>query len=339
MLSPIKHHAQRALALNPDSPWGHVALANYYSYLGEWALERSEAALADKLAANSAEILHATSGLHWEVGERDQTTRNLERASKLDPLSADIALSLGVHLFAARRHAKAESLLNRVIILAPDRPETYMYKAWLYLSWHGDLSEARAVLQSAVQKLGPERAFVAGFLRSEWWASRILASDPWYRTTLMGVTLGAPDLDSVQYYMHKAGLLQGLGRDPDARPYWDSVVPIIEGRIGTLPRESRGWATAQLHMNLALALVGLGRKEPALREARRADELDNPTGWPGALAMALTLAAAGEHAAATAQFKRVMSMDNWVTPKFLSLDPALKPLRQTPEYQRLLAHH
>jgi hypothetical protein len=211
-----------------------------------------------------------------------------------------------------------------------------MYKAWLYLSWHGSLAEARAVLQTAVQKLGPERAFVAGFLRSDWWASRILAADPWFRATLEQVSLGPPDLDSVQYYMHKAGLFQGLGEEKNARTYWDSVVPVVKARLQNLPGATRGWTAVQIHADLALAYAGLGRKEDAIVEARRADQLDAGMRFYGPLSLALTRAAAGESEAAVEQFERVLAVPNWVTPKFLALDPALKPLRQIPRFQRLL---
>lgn len=336
-LALAQRHAERALTLNPNLAWGHLALANYYYTTGDWGRERSELELAEKFGSTSGEILRGTGSLEWGLGDYDRMIVNFHRAFELDPLSADQALTLGVAYFGVRQHAEAERYIDRAIALAPDKPESYMFKAWLYLSWHGNATEARAVLQTAVQRLGPERGFVAGFLSSEWWASRLMATDPWYRSMIDRVSLGPPDLDSVSYYMHKAGFFQGLRQDRNAHTYWDSVVVVVQGRLGRLPPEaSRGPVAMVLHAKLGLAYAGLGNKEQAVREARRAAELDQQQKFVGPCTLALTYASFGEHEAAVEQFERVLSVPNWVTAKFLALDPALVPLRQIPRFQGLL---
>jgi serine/threonine protein kinase/tetratricopeptide (TPR) repeat protein len=329
-------HAEHALALNPDLAWGHLALADYYLCKGDWEHHRSEVALAEKFGANSGEILQLTSWLHYGLGEYDGFVRNSERAFELDPLSADNALTLGVAYFTLRRHAEAERYIDRAIALDPGKPESYMYKTWLYLSWHGSVDEARSVLQTAVEKLGPERAFAGGFLQSYWWVSRILAKDPWYRSMLGQVSLGAPDLDSTNYYMHKAALFEGLHEGRKARAYWDSVVTVVGGRL----RRPLAGALWDHHSQLALGNAGLGNKEEAIREARRVAELAPRGVVLVPLVMALTYAEVGERDAAVEQFERLASFPgNWVTPKFLALDPTLEPLRQVPRFRRLLGGH
>ena len=165
-LALASRHAERALALNPNLAWGHLALATYYLNVGDWERDRSELALAEKFGSNSGEILEGIAGLYYQLGEFDRSVRNYQRAVELDPLSAVIALDIGVSYFAQRRHSEAEGYIDRAIGLAPSKPDAYMFKAWLYLSWHGSVDEARGVLQAAVQKLGAERAFAAGFLGS-----------------------------------------------------------------------------------------------------------------------------------------------------------------------------
>ena len=329
-------HAERALALNPDLAWGHFALAGHYLCKGDWEHDRSEVALAEKFGANSGEILQLTSWLHYGLGEYDGFVRNSERAFELDPLSADNALTLGVAYFTLRRHAEAERYIDRAIALDPGKPESYMYKTWLYLSWHGSVDEARTVLQTAVQQLGPERAFAGGFLQSYWWVSRILAKDPWYRTMLGHVSLGAPDLDSANYYMHKAALFEGLHEGHKARVYWDSVVTVVGGRLGRAPAGT----LFDLHSRLAVGNAGLGNKEKAISEARRTAALAPGESFAVPLVLGLTHAELGEREAAVEQFERLTSLPgNWVTPKFLTLDPTLESLRQVPRFRRLLEGH
>jgi serine/threonine-protein kinase len=334
-----RRHAERALALNPDLAWGHLALANYFAYNGDWQQVSSEVALAEKFGSNSGEVLDLTTGLLSSLGEVDHVLRNRRRALELDPLSPSTNLGLGVDYFALRRHAEGAPYIDRAIALAPDKPESYMYKAWLQLSWHGSVADARSVLQTAVQRLGPERGFVAGFLSSSWWASRLLAQDRWYRSMLEHASLGPPDLDSADYYMHKAGLFEGVGQQRKARAYWDSVIPVLTGRLREMPNGSNGFTSIFLHQNLAWAYAGLGMKEEAILEARKVDNLDQRQRFQGPLSLALTYAAVGESEAAAAQFERVLSTPNWVTPKFLAIDPALIPLRQVPRFRRLLEHN
>jgi len=330
-------HAERSLALHPDLAWGHLALAFSYAATGDWEPCRSEVALAEKLGGTSGEILSLTTLPLSELGDISGVLRNDLRALELDPLSADNTLGLGVDYFAFRRHAEAARYIERAIALAPDKPESYMYLAWLQLSWHGSIAGARAVLQTAVEKLGPERAFVAGFLRSYWWSSRLLAKDPWYRSMLERVSLGPPDLDSASYYMHKAGLFQGLDQGRHARAYWDSAAAVVRGRLGKLPGEaSRGRVARTLHEDLGLAYAGLGNKESAIREAGQVNKLDRRQKFWGPLVVALMYAALDEREAAVEQFERILATPNFVTPKFLGLDPALAPLQQVPRFRRLV---
>jgi eukaryotic-like serine/threonine-protein kinase len=57
--STAQRHAERALALDSSLAWGHLALANWYFRETNWERFRAEAAAADGLAPNSAEILEA----------------------------------------------------------------------------------------------------------------------------------------------------------------------------------------------------------------------------------------------------------------------------------------
>ena len=47
-------------------------------------------------------------------------------------------------------------------------------------------------------------------------------------------------------------------------------------------------------------------------------------------------AALDEREAAVEQFERILAIPNFVTPKFLGLDPALAPLQEVPRFRRLV---
>jgi tetratricopeptide (TPR) repeat protein len=272
--------------------------------------------------------------LYSNVDDYDRRLRNYERAMELDPLSWQITLDLGVTYFAMRRSAEAERYFNRAIAMAPAQPDPFMYKTWLYLSWHGSVSEARTVLQTAVQRLGQDSGFTVGFLKSFWWASRLLARDPWYRATLERVSL-RDGLDSSSYFEHKAGLHEGLRQPARARVYWDSAAAVLEGRLRAGAR-SRGLALARILESLAMVHAAQGKSEQALEEAGRAVE-GEPATADRALTLAIVNAQLGHGEAAAEQFERLVKIpDGWVTPQFLALDPTLTPLRAVPRFRALL---
>ncbi|MCI0407854.1 MAG: hypothetical protein L0191_04695, partial [Acidobacteria bacterium] len=100
--------------------------------------------------------------------------------------------------------------------------------------------------------------------------------------------------------------------------------------------------TANLHSALGIALAGLGQKEQALGEGRRAvellpvsrDALDGPFRIRDLAHIYLMV---GEHEEALDQLEALaaLSHGNPVPAPLLRLDPTWTPLRQEPRFKRL----
>jgi len=335
-------HAERALELKAGLALGYLAKV-YYLQEEYQDAARARPDLERALAAdpNSSEILRLAAELYLEdLGDWDLALQYALRALELDPLNSNNAMGVGYAYFALRRFAEAETYIDRAIQLAPDRYDLYMYKAWLYLCWQGDIARASEVLQEAVQEVGRERPF-AVFLGpgSHWWVSRILAADEWYRQMVEQIILGPPDIDTASYYLHKAALFDGLGDRDRARSYYDSLAPLAELRLQAGPPSMM----AMLNTQLGVAYAGLGNKEDAIREGRRA--LDLASSIPGGkgiffeLNMGLIYAMVGEYDAAVEQFEHVLSQPHYTTVALLMLDPALAPLREVPRFQALVERY
>ncbi|HXI19911.1 MAG TPA: hypothetical protein VNH46_02425, partial [Gemmatimonadales bacterium] len=324
-LAASRQHADRALALQPGLALAHLARAIWAYKVDDRHRVMAEAAEAERLAPNSAEILEATATLYWRYNENALMARNYERAFALDPLSWGVALDLGVAYFGLHRNAEAERQIDRAIALDSTQPDAYMYKAWLYLSWKGSVPAASEVLQTSVRRLGPRRGFAQPFLSSYWWVSRLMARDPWYRDMLERVSLERGEIDSVPYYAHRAAMAEGLGQRERSRALWDSVAGVVRGRLQQdVPPER----ASILHSELAVALAALGDSQGALAEADRSD---------GDLTHAMAYAELGDGEHAAVYFERLMREANWLTPTFLALDPTFEPLRSNPRFARLLA--
>jgi tetratricopeptide (TPR) repeat protein len=101
---------------------------------------------------------------------------------------------------------------------------------------------------------------------------------------------------------------------------------------------------ASRHVTLGLVLAGLGEKELAIAEGKRAVELlpesqDALDGPKVTLALAQIYAWTGESDEAIQLLDRSLSTPNGITVSFLKLDPIWEPLRGDPRFQALIDRH
>jgi tetratricopeptide (TPR) repeat protein len=221
--------------------------------------------------------------------------------------------------------------LNRAIELNPDDAQNYMFFAYWFLS-QGDLVAAREVLQRGERAIGGQRT-AAAFFASVPNGSRILAQDAWYRGLLERVSLRSADLDSSEYYAHKAMAGEGMGDTARARAYWDSVLTI------RTPRPASASPSHSSNVALAYAAEGDGRRALAL-----AGSLSKTHPWSCSaaeytLALVETAVGLGDEAAGHWEDLVLRKPGAFATPKFLSLDPGLRQLRANPGFRRLLGEY
>ncbi len=141
--------------------------------------------------------------------------------------------------------------------------------------------------------------------------------------------------DTGSYYLARAILYERAGQQREALAYFDSARATLGGRVDTRPEDAR------LHAELGLAYAGLGRKEEAVTEGRRAVELLTMTEDPYAgAALADNLAhiyvRVGEGDAAIDELESLLSAETPLSAPWLRADPTWDPLRDEPRFQRLL---
>ena len=94
------------------------------------------------------------------------------------------------------------------------------------------------------------------------------------------------------------------------------------------------------HVQLGRVLAGLGRKEDAINEGKKAVELlpesEDAVGGPKATAaLAEIYAWVGEHDEAFRLLDHLLTAPNGLTVPLLKLDPVWDPLRADPRFQKL----
>jgi TolB-like protein/DNA-binding winged helix-turn-helix (wHTH) protein/Flp pilus assembly protein TadD len=112
--------AERAIALDPTSASGYLALARTQNdYDWDWDAANTSLTKAAALEPGSADVLRHRSYLSRELGNLEQAIKLYEQAVALDPLRTDFHLGLGHLLYVAARYDDAWATLQKALDLNP----------------------------------------------------------------------------------------------------------------------------------------------------------------------------------------------------------------------------
>ena len=334
-LSKAKEAVDRALELNPDLPEAHWALGIYY-YYGSRDYERAleQFAIGQKGQPNNSDLLAATGYVQRRQGKFEEAVTNLKKAFELDPRSYGKAEEVETTYRIMRKYSEAGYYIDRTISLAPDWPEAYSDKAWLYILSEGDTKKARKVLQEATGKADVSQ-IVSDLVRLDVFdGDNQTALDRLPELTAFTDPSGFND--TISYFLTKAKIY-GLLKQPQLKlVYYDSARIILENKVRSRLSE------AAFHSYLGIAYAGLGRKEEAIREGKKGVELlpvskdavDAPV-FVQILAQIYVMT--GDYDSAIDQLEYLLSIPSNISIPYLRIDPTWAPLRNQPSFQRLLA--
>jgi Flp pilus assembly protein TadD len=150
------------------------------------------------------------------------------------------------------------------------------------------------------------------------------------------LSLAAFGSDSAGYYLAKARARHYRGDRKISEVYFDSAATVLEAGTRARPDDPT------FHAELAFAYAGLGRREPAMLEGRRAVELRSPSKdtWLGVdmvRNLAVVYATLGEADSAAKQLRFLLTVPSWISVPGLRADPTWEPIRRDPGFQALLA--
>lgn len=153
-----RDRARRAIAIDPNLPEGHVALAQVLqNYDWDWAGAERELRQAVRLDPNSVEA-HAWFGQLYQIlGRFPEAIASSRRAVELDPQSAVRRSALGRILFRARRYDEATDQLQKAIEMDPRSGGAYSRLAELYAQI-GRIQEAIEMQERSIRITGGDPA-------------------------------------------------------------------------------------------------------------------------------------------------------------------------------------
>jgi TolB-like protein/Flp pilus assembly protein TadD len=326
--------AETAIRLQPDLPEAHLALGFYHYYCErDYQAALDEFSIAKRSLPNSAEVYMAIGAIERRQGKWAESTVNLEKAASLSPMDAWVLENLAHNYRANKNFETADKLFDRAIAAAPNSLGARAQKAELAVDWKGDLSAMEKELAQIPPGVDPDR--LVTFTRVQ-----LLLLQ---RKFLDALALLKQSSQDVSRYDKPRELFEGaiygfLNDKEKALSAFERARPIAERALRESPDD------ASRHVTLGMILAGLGKKESAIAEGKRAVELlpesqDALDGPKMTVALAQIYAWTGESDQALQLLDRSLSTPNGVTAPFLRLDPIWDPLRSDPRFRALIDKH
>jgi TolB-like protein/Flp pilus assembly protein TadD len=327
--------AGEALRLQPDLAEGHLALGFSY-YYGDRDYQRAlaEFEIAKRGLPNDAQAYMAIGAIQRRQGKWAESTANLEKAAALDPKNGSLLMNLAFSYMATRNYDAADKILDRGIEAAPQSFFERALKGWLAIIRKGDFAVVEkelALVPPGIDQNGLVtliRVSILTLQRKFPEARHLVHQFP--GETLTGrTTAPCPKafLEGAFYWYQ--------GDKVKAQAAFETARIVAEQLVQESPDD------ASRHGQLGLILAGLGRKEEAIKEGKRAVELlpeaeDALDGPEVAVVLVQIYAWTGEYDQAFDLLDHLLQVPNSLTVPILKLDPVWDPLRKDPRFQALI---
>jgi len=294
-LELAKKAAEAALRLRPDLGEAHLELARYYWLAVDYARARDELAIVRRKLPNNAEALWIEAMIGRHESRWEASLANLQKANALDPRNSELAWDLGRIYFEMRRYSELEQFKTSGGQL--EDPWAKMVLAEIKLA-QGDPVAAQSLLEQVPLDFSPDaliwgvRFAAALYLRDYDAANQVIAAIP------------AKWADSG---WAEGQVARARGDNQKALAAFAAARKKIEAKWGDKPKDAPYFA------DIAKLDAGLGRKEEAIREARRAVELepiakDAVNGPADVATLALVYAWTGERDRALEQLEIIATL-------------------------------
>jgi TolB-like protein/class 3 adenylate cyclase/Tfp pilus assembly protein PilF len=325
-----------ASQLRPDAGETHLARAYHlYSAYRDYDGALAELDVARGTMPNSPRIFELTGFIARRRGAHDEGLRNLQRAVALDPRNFYTLQQLALSYQLLRRFADEIAVLDRGSSIKPDDAETKAGRALAFFDWKGDTRPLHQMTDE-IRAKDPE---AVKSVADVWFLCALAERDAAAADAALSALGDATFGDNQTQFSAEfgRGLLGRMLKDENkARSAFEAIRPEQEKIV----QQQAEFGPAVCI--LALIDAGLGRKEEALREIRRAVELvpiekDSINGADMIQYSAIVAAWVGERDLALQNLAKAAQLPGFVTYGRLKLLPWYDPLRGDPRFEKIVA--
>ena len=260
-----------------------------------------------------------------------------KKAAALNPSDATVLQNLATNYAALKKYEAADKIFDRGIAAAPQSFLLRGMKAKLAIEWKGDVSYAQKALGDAPGKVDPGGMLTFGrvsiLMLQRRFPEALQMLQQWPGDMMHGAS-AAP----VPKGFTEGMIYRFLGDSAKASEAFGRALVIAEKSVRDRPED------ASCHALLSGVLAGLGRKEDAIREGKRAVELlpeskDALDGPEMTLVLAQIYTSVGEKELALQLLEHSLETPNGITVPALKIDPAWDRLRDDQRFRQLIAKY
>jgi serine/threonine protein kinase/TolB-like protein len=339
--NPVRRDAaeravKAALHLRPEAGEAHLARAQYLARCNlDYDNARAELALAQRTLPNNAQVFALLGHIDRLQGRWNESVRNFEEALEFDPRNLLTLRQLALAYQFMRRFAESIAALDRALVLAPQDADMRVLQAWVGLHWRADPKPLHEILQA----LFNENPAAAAYAGSELWLDLALCERDSVGAGRALAAIGDGFNRNGLYFsltFMEGCVARTFGDDTAARKAFTAARVDVERTVCEQPDYG-----PPLCM-LGLIDAGLGRKEEAIREGRRASELlpvakDAMNGANIMQFLGVIYAWTGEKDLAIEQIAATLQVPSLLSYGELRLHPFWDPLRGDPRFEKIVA--
>ena len=329
---------QAAFRLRPDASEAHLARALnlYWGYL-DYDGALAELEIIHQTQPNNPRMFEWKGTIERRQGHWEESIRNMERAADLDPRNVGLLQQIAFSYEYLRRYAEEKLTLDRVLAIVPNHPATMAERASVELNWQADTRPLHQMIDSiqatdvaTLSQIGDARLLCAFAERDADAAKNALAAFGQNSPHLINNNVPLTRL-------FLEGVIARMTKD-DVKARATFTAARAEQRKTVQAQPKHGPALCVL----GLIDAGLGRKEEALREGRRAIELlpvdKDAINGPAMIEYLAVIAAwVGNNDLACEQLATAIRVPNSPSYGQLKLLPFWDPLRGDPRFEKIVA--
>jgi len=334
--------AELALRLQPNLAEAHLALGQCDYWIDQdYERALAELAAAAALSPSDAEVPRLIASIKRRQGKWQESLEEYERVQRTDPQNPNTVRELVFTNTSQRRWKEASRWATQMRAMAPASLVAKIQSGYVDFCWKGDTGPLKSMLSQVPAGTDPD-----GSVTSCRWDVAMIDRDFGEARNV----LQKSDLNEISYTPSGAtpkSFLQGLieladGRQAEAQKLFELARSSFEKAAEEAP------LSADRHANLGWFYAFAGRKDDAIREGRRAVELqpESKDAVDGAIMncyLALIYVRVGEKELAIPLIERLLktpgavdSVDYSITVNDLKHRWEWDPIRNDPRFQKLL---
>jgi TolB-like protein/Tfp pilus assembly protein PilF len=331
---------QAATRLRPDAAETHLARAQYLYYgLRDYSGALAELEIARQALPNDPRVFELTGYILRRRGQQEEGLQNLRRAVELDPRNFLTLQQIATSYQNLGRYAETIAALDRVSAVMPDNVETRATRGEYYIYWKADTRP----LQQTIDAILAQGSGAIVSAAPSWFVCALAERDPAAAERALVALGDNPCWGEGTIILSRSfgeGLLARMAKDEArARTAFEAARTQQEKIVQAQPDYGPKLCI------LAMIDAGLGRKDLALDEGRRAIALtplekDTINGSYVLQYFAITTAWAGDKELAVQQLEaglRAPQASEMLSYGALKLFPVWDPLRGDPRFEQIVA--